>query len=285
MQTIPEEEDAVPTIPTIPITSGSPPVSQTGATISATNLSLAKNNQIQSKDNFPATSASNPSRITRPDLPDPRPPHLRNFFNGHPSNTPATPTTPPSHRPPYDNGVPGIPTHWIPLYGSAHSIFYDPITKLFHNDGAPRRTLERPDGSMPATDTTPPLPIFNQHREDVLHIQPRAITDALVQRASTMDRHRTFYYCRCQHSWLARRHDCPDTRAPSEMLWGGRIPKMGATAAAVRPGDRMPEDGVTRELVVGDLGYLTAEQRRAYNTGVPMPMARAFDGGGAGSGK
>ncbi|KAL8680313.1 MAG: hypothetical protein Q9186_003495 [Xanthomendoza sp. 1 TL-2023] len=282
MQTIPEEEDATPTIPT---TSGSSSISQPSVAVSsATNLWPAETNHSPSKTNFPPISASNPSPIIQPDLPDPRPPHLAKFFTGYPSNPPPTIPTPASHRTPYDNGVPDIPTHWIPLYGSAHSIFYDPITKLFHNDGPPRPTLERPDGTMPATDTTPHLPLFNHHREDVLHIQPRAITDPLVHQASSaanpvMGHRHIYYYCKCQRSWLSRRHYCPDDRVSSGMVVvGGGVPMMmmmGARMAAVRPGDRMAEDGFTRELVVGDLGYLTAGQRHAYETGLPMPMVRS----------
>lgn len=115
------------------------------------------------------------------------------------------PPTPGSEEPPlehYDHGLDGVPSHYIPLYGSSHGMFYDPIIKMFVGDGPPRSTPERPDGSMPCMPETGKSTVANaanapkkpttaktvdlvnaksesraalrrKDPDDVLHIQPR----------------------------------------------------------------------------------------------------------------
>ncbi|KAI4270624.1 MAG: hypothetical protein L6R38_007070 [Xanthoria sp. 2 TBL-2021] len=228
-------------------------------------------------DDVPPIHASRPGPTTKEDIPETRPTHLRNIFNGRPPSNlpPSSAATTPFNGPIYDNQIPGIPTHWIPIYGAGHGMFYDPITKLFHGDGPPRPDLERSDGSMPEMDTMEPLPRFSEHREDCLHLQPRAITDPLVRRmqASPIVSHR--YYCTCQHRWLSQRHNCPDDRISPGMPWAGGVPQRGMTVA-VRPGDTIPMSSFTHELAVGDLGYLTPAQRYAYDSNLPMPTAASI---------
>lgn len=65
------------------------------------------------------------------------------------------PASPGSEEPPsgrYEHGLDNVPTHYIPLYGSLHGIFYDPVTEMFVGDGPPRPTPERPDGSLPCVE-------------------------------------------------------------------------------------------------------------------------------------
>ncbi|KAI4262505.1 MAG: hypothetical protein L6R42_002318 [Xanthoria sp. 1 TBL-2021] len=241
---------------------------------------------------LPVTDPSSSTQQTRanPDVGDPHPPvpmtkegipetrfhYLRNIFNGPPSNLPpSSAATTPFNRPVYDNQIPGIPTHWIPIYGAGHGTFYDPITKLFHGDGPPRPDLERLDGSMPEMDSMEPLPRFGEHREDCLHIQPRAVTDALIRRMQASPIIGRRYYCTCQHTWLAQRHDCPDDRMSLGMPWAGGVPQRGMTVA-VRPGDTIPVNSFTHDLAVGDLGYLTAAQRYAYDNNLPMSTAASI---------
>lgn len=103
----------------------------------------------------------------------------------------------------YNNGLEGVPSHYIPLYGSLHGMFYDPIIKMFVGDGLPRPTPERPDGSMPcipegtvtnavnapttsntavmagvatAGSESRPAP-RRKNPDDALHIQPRSFID------------------------------------------------------------------------------------------------------------
>ncbi|KAL8959767.1 MAG: hypothetical protein Q9193_003418, partial [Seirophora villosa] len=95
------------------------------------------------------------------------------------SSTWSTSTTPPS-RPVYDNEVPQIPTHWIPIYGAGHGIFYDPVTKLFHNDGPPRPTLERADGTTQTMDEKIAIPRIGFRSEDILHLQPPSLTEPIA---------------------------------------------------------------------------------------------------------
>ncbi|KAL8909917.1 MAG: hypothetical protein Q9171_004773 [Xanthocarpia ochracea] len=215
-------------------------------------------------DDLALFQAFNPVPIPKGEIPETRPTHLRNFFNGPPTNLPPSTATSPFNRPIYDNQVPGIPTHWIPIYGAGHGMFYDPLTKLFYGDGAPRPDLERPDGSMPEMDTKEPLPRFGEHPEDVLHLQPRAVTDSLVRRMQATPITGRRYYCKCEHTWLAQCHDCPDDRLLPGMSWSGSVPPVGVMAA-IRPADRIPGKSFTHDLVIGDLGYLTPTQRYVYN--------------------
>ncbi|KAL8658280.1 MAG: hypothetical protein Q9226_001127 [Calogaya cf. arnoldii] len=236
---------------------------------------IASSQQTSANPNvgdLPPVQTSKPGPMLNENIPDPRPTHLRDIFNGPPSNLPPSTCTSPFNRPIYDNQVPGIPTHWIPIYGAGHGIFYDPITKLFYGDGPPRPDLERPDRSMPGMDTKEPLPRFGEHREDCLHLQPRAINDPLVRRMQASPIIGRRYYCRCQHRWLAQRHTCPDERMSAGMHWSGVVPQKGRTIA-IRPGDTIPVSSFTHELAIGDLGYMTPAQRYAYDNNLPRPTA------------
>ncbi|KAL9041165.1 MAG: hypothetical protein Q9180_001460 [Flavoplaca navasiana] len=219
----------------------------------------------------PSTQTCKAGPILKNNIPETRPPHLRNIFTGAPSNL-SPPSTTASKRPIYDNQVPGIPTHWIPIYGAGHGLFYDPIIKLFHGDGSPRSNLERSDGSMPEMDTMDPLPRFGEHREDCLHVQPRAVTDPLVRRMQASPILGRRYYCRCQRRWLAQRHECPDVRIPVTRAWSDGVPQKGRTVA-IRPGDTIPASSFTHELAIGDRGYLTPGQRYTHDHNLPMPTA------------
>ncbi|KAL8952802.1 MAG: hypothetical protein Q9222_001306 [Ikaeria aurantiellina] len=191
-------------------------------------------------------------------------------------STPRSSTLMHSTRPIYENHVPGIPSHWIPLYGACHGMFYDPITKLFHGDGSPRPTLERPDGSIRPIDTSTPLPGFKDHPEDALHILPLSVTDPIIrrQKESTNNHPNTVvhrYYCTCQNAWLSQRHNCRNDKREVEGLWDVAVPPAGF-AACLRPGDVVPREEVTHDIKVRDLSYLSPAQRYAYEKGLPMPM-------------
>ncbi|KAI4227077.1 MAG: hypothetical protein L6R36_002696 [Xanthoria steineri] len=226
----------------------------------------------------PTPPASKAGPTIKESIPETRPTHLRDIFNGPTSNLPpsfTTTTTTPFNQPIYDNQTPGIPTHWIPLYGACHGLFYDPITKLFHGDGPPRPDLERSDGSMPEMDTMKPLLRFGEHRDDCLHIQPHAVTDPLVRRMRASPIVGRRYYCRCQHRWLTQRHDCPEDGMSYGTEWSGGVPPRGTTVA-VRPGDTIPTSSFTHQLAVGDLGYLTPAQRYAYDGNLPILTAASL---------
>ncbi|KAL8986323.1 MAG: hypothetical protein Q9205_000209 [Flavoplaca limonia] len=219
----------------------------------------------------PPTQTCKAGRILKSNISETRPSHLRNIFTSAPSNLPP-PSTTASKRLMYDNQVPGIPTHWIPIYGAGHGLFYDTITNLFHGDGPPRPNLERSDGSMPEMDTMDPLPRFGEHCEDCLHLQPRAVTDPLVRRMQANPIVGQRYYCRCQRRWLAQRHECPDVRIRATRAGSDGVPQKGRTVA-VRPGDTIPASSFTHELAIGDRGYLTPGQRYAHDHNLPMPTA------------
>ncbi|KAL8769145.1 MAG: hypothetical protein Q9209_004779 [Squamulea sp. 1 TL-2023] len=213
--------------------------------------------------------SSNPIPSAKEAITETRPPHLRNFFAGPPTNLPSSTAPRASNRPIYDNHVPGIPTHWIPIYGAGHGIFYDPMTKLFYGDGPPRPDLERSDDSMPEMDTMEPLPRLGEHREDVLHIQPRAVTDPIVRRMQEKPIVGRRWYCKCQGKWLDQRHDCPDDRVPPGIPWSGGV--SPAMMAAIRPGDKISIDSFTHDLAIGDLDYLTPTQRHACYNSTSIP--------------
>lgn len=166
----------------------------------------------------------------------------------------------PSNRPIYDNQVPEVPSHWIPIYGSGHGIFYDPVTKLFYNDGPPRPTLERPDGTMQPMDDANPVPPIGFQPEDVLHLQPPSLTEPVARAMESNPHAIRRYYCRCRAAWLETPHGCPDEVGGEEHL-GGPAPPIRATPGAIRPSDVLPPEYFTHDLAVGDLGYLTPQQR------------------------
>lgn len=61
--------------------------------------------------------------------------------------TKPTNQTPAAETPPTNN-TPSTPK--VPLFGSAHGMFFDPSTGLFTGDGAPRKSPYRPDGTLPS---------------------------------------------------------------------------------------------------------------------------------------
>ncbi|KAL8713330.1 MAG: hypothetical protein Q9220_002529 [cf. Caloplaca sp. 1 TL-2023] len=206
--------------------------------------------------------------------------HLANNPNKRlPPSIPRGSTSIHPARPTYENHVPGIPSHWIPLYGACHGMFYDPITKLFYGDESPRPTLERSDGSMQPIDSSTPLSGFQDHPEDALHILPLSVRDRILRRQKVPIKdsklvHR--YYCICQNAWLAQRHDCPNDIREVERSWDAVLPPMGF-APCLRPGDVVPRKEVTQDIKIGDLSYLMPAQRYAYENGLPMPVISDFD--------
>lgn len=176
-------------------------------------------------------------------------------------------TTPPRpRRAIYDNRVSGIPTHWIPIYGAGHGIFYDPVSKLFYGDGAPRPTLERSDGTMQPMDNKKPIPPFGFQSEDILHIQPQSMIESLVKEVENDHHVLRRYYCRCEDAWLERPHECP-------IGWEGEEELVDQTSPiALWPETEIPSRSTTHDLVIGDLSYLTPRQLYAYEYGMPMLM-------------
>ena len=178
----------------------------------------------------------------------------------------STSTTAPSSLPVYSNGMPDIPSHWVPLYGAAHGMFYDSLTKLFHGDGPPRPTLERPGGGMPPTDTSIPIPRIGGSRYDQLHIQPISLTQpATLRLMSAVPPPNAYFFCHCRKAWLPYHHNCPDKSEPANFVMPS--PPPGASIA-IRPGDRLPDSWITHQNPVRDTGYLTPEQRAAFQSGL-----------------
>lgn len=58
-------------------------------------------------------------------------------------------------------------------------------------------------------------------------------------------------------------------------------PSLRAAPLAIRPMDVIPPESFTHDLVVGDLSYLTLEQRYVYERGQAMGMRAAGLSGGA----
>ncbi|KAL9006849.1 MAG: hypothetical protein Q9188_000380 [Gyalolechia gomerana] len=170
----------------------------------------------------------------------------------------------------YDNQVSGVPTHWIPIYGAGHGIFYDIVSKLFYGDGAPRLTLERSDGSMQPIDDSIPVSPFGFQSEDILHLQPPSMVETVVKEVENDSNTLKRYYCRCKDAWLKRPHDCPVEWEGQEGFVDKAIPMQGM--AAIRPGDVVPLESITHDIAVGDLSYLTPQQRYAYEHGLPILM-------------
>ncbi|KAL9016242.1 MAG: hypothetical protein Q9185_006411 [Variospora sp. 1 TL-2023] len=197
------------------------------------------------------------------------------------STTWSTSTSPPS-RPIYDNEVPQVPTHWVPIYGAGHGIFYDPVTKLFYNDGPPRPTFERADGTVQPMDNSPTIPRIGFRSEDILHLQPPSLTEPIIKSMEVDPNAIRRYYCRCRGAWLEAVHECPppdgEQAADAPLLGPMLLPFEAAAAApsAIRPGQRIPPESFTHDLVVGDVSYLARQQRYYYGGGgglqVPMPM-------------
>ncbi|KAI4177014.1 MAG: hypothetical protein LQ348_005889 [Seirophora lacunosa] len=188
------------------------------------------------------------------------------------SSTWSTSTTPPS-RPVYDNEVPQIPTHWIPIYGAGHGIFYDPLSKLFHNDGPPRPTLERADGTTQTMDDKIAIPRVGFRSEDILHLQPPSLTEPIVRSMEANHAATRRYYCRCRDVWTQAPHDCPTDGEQADAPLPGPGPPSEAAPGAIRPGQGIPPESFTHDLVVGDVSYVAPQQRYySHGAGLPVPM-------------
>lgn len=163
------------------------------------------------------------------------------------------PPPPPSGESPlevYDNETPGVPSHWIPLYGSVHGMFYDPLTKLFMGDGTPRPTLHRADGTTPcppdpdAEADQAAFPIGNP--EDVLHVQRSSFTAPHIGQPYVPAH--TRFFCSCTGRWTASPHPCPPDTST--------IP--AGAAAPIRPDTVLPAGWVTHTAPIRDTSYLEA---------------------------
>jgi len=187
------------------------------------------------------------------------------------------PPPPPSGGSPlkvYDNETPGVPSHWIPLYGSVHGMFYDPLTKLFMGDGAPRPTLHRVDGTVPCppeptTEASwPEFPIGDP--EDVLHVQRSIFTAPHIDQPYVPAH--TRFFCRCIGRWRTSPHTClPDTTTI-----------LASAAAPIRPDTVLPDGWVTHTAPIRDTGYLEAMGLAAHpDAQVDSAVQQAwFDAGG-----
>ncbi|KAL8763908.1 MAG: hypothetical protein Q9184_000351 [Pyrenodesmia sp. 2 TL-2023] len=188
------------------------------------------------------------------------------------SNAYFTLTGPPS-RLIYDNQVAGIPSHWIPIYGSGHGIFYDPVTKLFYNDGYPRPALERRDDRVQPVDTSMPTPRMGVQQENIFHVHPPSLTAPITAPKENNPNAMERYYCRCRDVWLANPHDCPNEGEVGEES-AREVPAWKATPGAIRPSDTIPLESFTYGLAVGDLSYMIPQQRHThgYSERMPMPL-------------
>jgi hypothetical protein len=180
-------------------------------------------------------------------------------------------------------------THYIPLFGTLHGMFYDPVTNMFIGDGPSHSTPERPDGSMPclpdnadATTATPAAATvaatgatgaiapqatpFTMNPDDTLHIQTRSfIYDLNVVRQPLEDPHPSSYVA-------ARDNLYPAGRAPNKRLFfcrctGEWLPNRhecdrgpledmpDQSGLAVRPDAQLPEGWVTHRIVIDPRMY------------------------------
>ena len=129
----------------------------------------------------------------------------------------------PTTLPSYDNGVRGVPAHWIKLYGTAHGMFYDPLTKLFFGDGLPRATLVRgADGGMPAkADATAIFQDVDQDPADAIHVTSRNLMHQFANIAPDAER---MMWCRCTGQWVEDLHECLPAiaqRHPGQLILPG----------------------------------------------------------------
>lgn len=220
-----------------------------------------------------ATSSSGPSRARAPtsrasQVAQPPPP--RAF--GQPRRSHAIPIRAPlpspgfARQPPviqeYDHGLRGVPSHYIPLYGSLHGMFFDPGTNMFVGDGPPRATPERMEPPGMSTTTRAQVaaePSSNRpvNPDDALHVQSReqiaSINAAGARAAATPPLRRPvgvaptsaptrafqWYFCRCTGRWLTSPHNCPEPP-----------PTPLPSAAPIMPGTVLGPEWMTHRLVV-----------------------------------
>ena len=109
--------------------------------------------------------------------------------------------------PPFNNGLHGVPSHWIQLYGTAHGMFYDPITKLFFDDGPPRTSLLRsPDGGLPCqVDPMAQFAALEEDPGDAIHMTSKPL---MAQFATVTTEAVPKMYCRCTGNWVEEAHEC-----------------------------------------------------------------------------
>ena len=179
------------------------------------------------------------------------------------------PTADPPNLNDYAHGVPGIPSHYIPLYGVCHGMFYDPVTNLYVGDGPPRSKPERPDGKYPCT-TVPMMdaaPKPKRPTGDPMHIQSKAfIQNAIAsgkdRLATNISRPATYpansssliasgtafklYFCRCTGRWLHEPHEC--TEGPMNNI---PIPEKVGYA----PWEPLPEGWIKNRIMVDQSIY------------------------------
>ncbi len=171
----------------------------------------------------------------------------------------------------YDNQVAGIPNHWVPVYGSGHGIFYDPVTKLFYNDGFPRPALERRDVKVRPVDNSNPSHPIRLRRQDILHIHPPPLAEPIKQAVENSPGAMERYYCRCVNAWLASAHDCPDEDDAKEDSTR-QVPASKETPGAIRPDDEILPESLSNGFAVGDLCHMTWQQRHPCGSSERLPM-------------
>lgn len=148
----------------------------------------------------------------------------------------------------YKNKISGVPSHWVPLYGSALGLFYDPVTDMFVGDGPPRHSIHRPwDGSLPSAPLMrTEFESYNegpQARFDSRHVQSRAFTGRYEEPHLTQGE--TRFYCFCTEDWLAFPHKCHLT-AFTRPIEPARVPPRGW----------LPYSWTFRDNVVTERNYL-----------------------------
>ena len=158
---------------------------------------------------------------------------------------------PPPVRQVYNNGISGVPSHWIPFYGSAFGLFYDPLIDMFVSDGPPRRSIHRPwNRSLPSATghstwfeigSSPPCAYL-----DDVHVQPLYFADRFLD--AHLSEGESRFFCFCIKAWGAYPHRCPFNR-----LWP--VP-----TAVVPPRFWVPGDWVCRDSPIKDKGYLGDRQ-------------------------
>ncbi|KAL8797036.1 MAG: hypothetical protein Q9195_000807 [Heterodermia aff. obscurata] len=164
-----------------------------------------------------------------------------------------TPAPPPHQT--YDNATSSVPSHWIPFYGSAFTLFYDPLLSLFVGDGPPRRSIHRPwDGSLPsAPSPSPGLEIGSAPPcafLDDIHVQPMVMVDRYLD-AQFRDGDSRFF-CFCIQVWRAGPHRCPPG-----LVWP-------VVPLVVPPKGGVPVGWVWRDIPVKDTGYVDDEEMHKF---------------------
>ncbi|KAL9613132.1 MAG: hypothetical protein Q9167_002297 [Letrouitia subvulpina] len=162
----------------------------------------------------------------------------------------------PNGLPIYENQLDHISSHWIPIYGAGHGMFFDAATNDFRGDGLPRPTFERPVGTIPGRHQRRPRLIRPwEHPEDPLHIQPTVfVSQSRPVSPDYGTQHR--YLCSCTGSWLPEEHDCPQEQVDHEAQYMDAVPALQSV-------QDLREDWVEREILIGNTGYLRTEAEAA----------------------